>query len=59
MIEVDGEILEIKPKNVTELDRLSWVVNSIEAECHTIPQGAVKLTPLNETRPNEAFAGLS
>ncbi len=35
------------------------MVNAIENECHAIPKGAVKLTPLNEIRPNEAFNGLN
>lgn len=49
----------IKPKNVTELDRLASVVHKIEGECHVVPEGSLKLTPIREVRPNEAFSGLS
>ncbi len=50
--------LTIKPKNITELDRLSHTVQRIEEECHVIPEGSLKLTPIQEARPNEAFTGL-
>lgn len=48
----------IKPKAITELDRLSYVVGRIEEECHVVPEGAFKLTPISEVRPNEAFTGV-
>ena len=55
----DAMPLVVKPKNVTELDRLAHVVHRIEAECHIVPEGAYKYTPLQEVRPNEAFGGVS
>ena len=42
-------------KGITELDRLSYVVNTIESTCHLVPAGAFKLTPIHEMRRNEAF----
>ena len=49
----------IPAKNVTELNRLSQVVNSIELNCAVVPKGSFKFTPLKETIKNEAFRGLS
>lgn len=57
--EDDALPLVIKGKNITELDRLSYIVNEIERQCHLVPEGSVKLTPLHEVRRNEAFSGLS
>lgn len=54
----DSVPIQIKPKNITELDRLSFVVHRIEDECHIVPEGSYKLTPIQEIRPNEAFQGL-
>ena len=51
----DSVPIQIKPKNITELDRLSFIVHWIEDECHIVPEGAYKLTPIQEVRPNEAF----
>ena len=48
-----------KPKNLTEVDRLSYVVRYIEYECSVVPKGSVKYTPLNEMRLNDNFHGLS
>ena len=64
LIEVGGapivvdEDLVIPPKNVTELDRLAYVVHSIDSQCQVVPKGALKFTPLKEVRFNEAFMGL-
>jgi len=58
----DKELLskvQIPARGLTELDRLSFVVNQIENDCHLIPKGSLKKTPLNEIRRNEAFRGLS
>lgn len=46
-------------KYVTELDRLSHIVNSIENNCAVVPKGAYKFTPLKEAVRNEAFRGLT
>ena len=39
--------LKIKPKNFKELDRLAYVVRTIETQCATVPIGAFKLTPMH------------
>jgi len=46
-------------KDFTELDRLVYVVRSIEHECQTVPVGAVKLLPNHELRRNRHFQGLT
>jgi radial spoke head protein 9 len=56
---VIDEDLVIPAKNVTELNRLSQVVHSIELNCAVVPKGSFKFTPLKETIKNEAFRGLS
>lgn len=61
MVYLDQDILstvKIPSKGLTELDRLSHVVCQIDSDCQIIPKGAVKKTPLNEVRKNEAFRGL-
>lgn len=58
VFENDTLVVTNKGKNVTELDRLAYVVNEIERQCHVVPEGSVKLTPLHEIRRNEAFTGL-
>ena len=55
----EDEGIVIPAKNVTELNRLSQVVNSIELNCAVVPKGSFKFTPLKETIKNEAFRGLS
>ena len=50
--------VKLPPKGLTELDRLSYVVNQIDSDCQIVPRGAVKKTPLEEVRKNEAFKGL-
>lgn len=59
-LDTESEDDEVKepPKNLTELDRLAFVVKAIENDCQVIPVGSVKLTPLHEVRKNEAFKGL-
>jgi len=61
LIDTESEDDEVKipPKNLTELDRLSFVVMAIENDCQVVPVGSIKLTPLHEVRKNEAFKGLS
>lgn len=54
----EEEEVKVPPKNLTELDRLTYVVRSIENDCHVVPQGSFKLTPNHEVRRNEAFKGL-
>ena len=51
MPESDDEAdIKISPKNFTELDRLAYVVSSIENDCSLAPIGAFKLTPTHELR---------
>lgn len=56
--ESDDDEIKVPPKNLTELDRLAFVVKAIENDCQVVPVGSVKLTPLHEVRKNEAFKGL-
>ena len=58
VIDEDAGIV-IPAKQVTELNRLSQVVNSIENNCAVVPKGSFKFTPLKETIANEAFRGLT
>lgn len=51
--------LVIPAKYVTELNRLSHIVHSIENNCAVVPKGSFKFTPLKETIRNEAFRGLN
>lgn len=55
----EEEEVKIPPKNLTELDRLSYVVNAIENDCQLVPVGSIKMTPMHEVRRNQAFKGLS
>ncbi len=58
-INVTAEELELGgKKGVTELDRLAYVVSTVEKECQIVPIGALKMNPLREVRRNEGFKGL-
>ena len=46
-------------KNFTESDRLAYVVRNIEFDCSIIPEGAYKMIPSREIRPNDNFSGLN
>ena len=54
----EEDAVKVEPKNLTELDRLAFVVRAIENDAHVVPHGAFKLTPVHEVRRNEAFKGL-
>ncbi len=54
----EDEGIIIPGKQVTELDRLSHVVWSIDESCGIVPKGALKFTPLKEATLNEGFRGL-
>jgi radial spoke head protein 9 len=56
---VVDEDLVLPSKMVTELNRLSHVVHSIENNCAVVPRGSYKFTPLKETVRNEGFKGLN
>lgn len=53
---LDGLVLP--EKGVTEQDRLSYVVQSIERQCQVVPVGSYKKNTLGEVSQNEAFRGL-
>jgi radial spoke head protein 9 len=44
-------------KNLTEGDRLSYVVRSIDYDTNVVPEGAFKMLPINEMRRNDTFTG--
>ena len=48
----------LKKKNMTENDRLSFVVRSIDHDTSVVPVGAFKMLPINELRRNDLFEGL-
>eukprot|EP00347_Sterkiella_histriomuscorum_P023716 403333631 len=54
----EEEEIKIPPKDLTELDRLVYVVYAIENDCCIAPAGAYKMTPTHQVRRNEAFRGL-
>lgn len=59
LIVVDqSENIIIPPKHVTELDRVSYIVHTVEEQCQVVPKNSYKYTPLHEVRKNEAFSGL-
>lgn len=59
IIEIDNaKSLEFPSKGVSELDRLSHLVNSVDSDCAIAPKGSFKMIPLKEVRRNEVFKGL-
>ena len=50
---------KLKLKNMTETDRLSYVVRSIDHDTSVVPIGGFKMLPINELRRNDLFQGLS
>jgi len=57
--EEEDPMANFVPRNLTELDRLQFVVYAIENECHIVPKGSFRLTDQHEVRRNNAFRGLS
>lgn len=49
---------ELPAGGITEQDRLSYVVNSIENQCQIVPLGSYKKNTLGEVSQNDAFRGL-
>jgi len=41
----EEEEIKIPPKDLTELDRLTFIVFAIENDCAIAPLGAFKMTP--------------
>lgn len=55
----EAEEVKVPPKELTEIDRVNYVVNAIETDCQIAPVGAYKMTAQHQVRRNEAFKGLS
>jgi len=49
----------VPPKELTEIDRVNYVVNAIETDCQIAPCGSFKMTAQHQVRRNEAFKGLT
>ena len=62
---LDDELTEgnFKPltrkKNMTETDRLSYVVRAIDRDTSLVPVGGYKMLPINEIRRNDLFEGIN
>ena len=56
-----GDIFKpnLKLKSLTESDRLSFAVRTIEHDTTIVPLGGFKMLPINEIRRNDLFEGLS
>lgn len=52
------DVSTLPANGLTEQDRLSYMVNCIDAHCAIVPVGSYKKTPLGEIHLNEAFKGL-
>ena len=50
---------QLKKKNMTETDRLSFVVRTIDHDTSVVPVGGFKMLPINELRRNDLFEGLT
>ena len=46
---------QLKKKNMTETDRLSFVVRTIDHDTSVVPVGGFKMLPINELRRNDLF----
>ena len=59
--EVIGDTFKpkLRKKNMTETDRLSFVVRTIDHDTSVVPVGGFKMLPINELRRNDLFEGLS
>ena len=59
--EVIGDTFKpkLKKKNMTETDRLSFVVRTIDHDTSVVPVGAYKMLPINEMRRNDLLEGIS
>jgi len=52
-----SSIASLAGHDLTELDRLSYTVRTIDNQCTVVPVGSYKKTPLSEVVRNEAFEG--
>ena len=59
--ETEGDSFKpkLRKKNMTETDRLSFVVRAIDRDCSVVPVGGFKMMPINELRRNDLFEGLN
>ena len=59
--EVIGDTFKpkLRKKNMTETDRLSFIVRTIDHDTSVVPVGGFKMLPINELRRNDLFEGLS
>lgn len=55
----EGETKKPKERKLTELERLSWTVMTIENDTAIIPKGIMVLTPVGDITRNMHFKGLS
>jgi len=55
----EPEEIKVPSKDLTEIDRLRFVVCAIENDCQIAPVGAFKMTAQHQLRRNEAFKGLT
>lgn len=56
---IQGVDMRTMPANgLTELDRLQFVVHSIDNNCQIAPCGSFKKNTLGDVSPNDAFSGL-
>ena len=53
------QVVVEKKKNFTELNKLSFVVRSVDFDTNIFPQGVFKLIPIHELRRNDNFKGLN
>jgi hypothetical protein len=59
--ELNGDTFKpkLKLKNMTETDRLSFVVRAIDRDTSVVPVGGYKMLPISELRRNDLFEGLN
>ena len=50
---------KLRKKNMTETDRLSYVVRAIDRDTSVVPVGGYKMLPINEIRRNDLFEGIN
>ena len=43
----EPEEIKVPPKELTEIDRVNYVVNAIENDCQIVPVGAFKINSLH------------
>jgi hypothetical protein len=56
-IELEVKV-EIKKKNFTELNKISYIIRMIDHDTNIAPEGAFKILPIHELRRNDTFRGL-